>query len=168
MRGAGVLCALALGACAREAPAPVSRGTAPGAAVPAVLADSARGTLLVTGAEPGVTYVVVDAAGRGTPLEGDPALLRALAGLEIVVRGTRAAHAFQVADVSVRAAEGVPATDGVLAREDGRDVLVLGDGTRRAVARLPQGLRGRTGAWVWLAGPLDGDVTSFGVIADRR
>ena len=163
-RGAGIACALALAACAREVPAPAAGG----AAVPSSFTDSVRGTLLATGSEPGVTYVVVDAAGRATPLEGDRALLRRLSGLEVAVHGTRAAHAFQAADLSVRAAEGVPATDGVLAREDGRDVLVLRDGSRRTVARLPAALRGRTGARVWLAGPLDGDIDSFGVIADGR
>lgn len=169
VRRVGIGCALALAACAREVPAPASGGTAgpaPGTAVPVVFGDSARGTLDRTGSEPGVTYVVVDDAGRVTILEGDRALLQRLAGLEVAVWGTRAVHAFHVAHVAVRADGGVPATDGVLAREDGRDVLVLRDGARRVVARLPEALRGRTGARVWLAGPLDGDIASFGVIAD--
>lgn len=156
-------CALVLAACAREGPAPAK--TEP-ATAPAAAADSLRGTLRMTGSEPGVTYVVVDAAGRHTPLDGDRALLRRLDGVEVVVEGEAASGApFRVARVAVRAAEGVAAVDGVLAREEGRDVLVMHDGTRRVIARLPEALRGRTGARVWLAGPLDGDIDSFGVVS---
>jgi len=159
-----LLLALALAACARGSAA---GDAAPGADA-AVPADTLRGTVRMTGSEPGVIFVVVDAAGRATALDGDRALLERLAGLEVAVRGDAMAGApFRVARVSVRAVEGVAAVDGVLAREGGRDVLVMHDGTRRGVARLPEALRGRAGARVWLAGPLDGDVDSFGVIADR-
>ncbi|HEU4881659.1 MAG TPA: hypothetical protein VFT45_05420, partial [Longimicrobium sp.] len=161
-------CALALAACAREGPAPANTGTAaaaPAAAVRAIGADSLRGTLRITGPEPGVIFVVVDDVGRATVLDGDRALLERLAGLEVAVQGDAVPGApFRVARVAVRAAEGVAAVDGVLAREDGRDVLVLHDGTRRIIARLPEALRRRTGARVWLAGPLHGDIDSFGVI----
>jgi hypothetical protein len=160
-----LLLVLALAACAG--------GGAAGDAAPGgdaeVPADTLRGTVRMTGPEPGVTFVVVDAAGRGTALDGDRALLERLAGLEVAVEGDAVAGApFRVARVRVRAVEGVAAVDGVLARDGGRDVLVMDDGTRRGIARLPQALRGRTGARVWLAGPLDGDIDSFGVIADPR
>jgi hypothetical protein len=156
-----LLLALALAACARGSAAPAGGGAA--------VADTVRGTLRITGSEPGVILVVVDAAGRHTPLEGDRALLEQLAGVEIAVEGEAVAGApFRVARVAVRAVEGVPAVDGVLAREGGRDVLVLHDGTRRVVARLPEPLRGRTGTRVWLAGPLDGHIDSFGVLSEPR
>lgn len=160
-----LLLALALAACAR--------GSAAGDAAPgtdaAAPADTLRGTVRITGPEPGVTFVVVDAAGRGTALAGDRALLERLAGLEVMVEGDATPGVpFRVVAVRVRAVEGVAAVDGVLARDGDRDVLVMHDGTRRVVARLPQALRGRTGARVWLAGPLDGDIDSFGVIADPR
>jgi hypothetical protein len=151
-----------MAACAQGGAPPAGGGAA-------VMADTLRGTLRITGSEPGVTYVVVDAAGRYTPLEGDRALLERLAGVEVVVEGEGAPGVpFVVARVAVRAVEGVSAVDGVLARENGRDVLVLADGTRRTVARLPEPLRGRTGARVWLVGPLDGDIDSFGVISGPR
>ncbi|HEX5871750.1 MAG TPA: hypothetical protein VFY65_15085, partial [Longimicrobium sp.] len=93
-----LLLALALGACARGSAAPAGGGAA--------AADSLRGTLRITGSEPGVTYVVVDAAGRHTPLEGDRALLERLAGVEVAVQGEAAAGApFRVARVAVRAVE---------------------------------------------------------------
>lgn len=160
MRHSPLLLALALAACARGGASPAGGGAA-------LSADTLRGTLQVTGSEPGVTFVLVDAAGRGTPLDGDRALLERLAGVEVAVEGEGTPGVpFRVSRVRVRAAEGVPAVDGVLAREGGRDVLVMPDGTRRVVARLPQALRGRAGARVWLAGPLEGDIDSFGVIAD--
>lgn len=155
-----LLLALALAACARGSAAPAGGGDV-------AQRDTLRGTLRITGSEPGVVYVVVDAAARSTELEGDRALLERLAGLEVAVEGEAVAGVpFRVVRVAVRAVEGVAAVDGVLAREGGRDVLVMHDGTRRPVARLPQALRGRTGARVWLAGPLEGDIDSFGVISD--
>jgi hypothetical protein len=157
-----LLLALALAACARGSAAPAGAGGA-------AKTDTLRGMLRITGPEPGVTFVVVDAAGRHTPLEGDRALLQQLAGVEVFVEGEAPAGApFRMARVAVRAVEGVAAVDGVLAREGGRDVLVMHDGTRRVVARLPEPLHGRTGARVWLAGPLDGDIDSFGVISAPR
>jgi hypothetical protein len=157
-----LLLVLALAACARGSAAPAGGGAAAGA-------DTLRGTLRITGSEPGVTFVVVDASGRTTALDGDRVLLERLAGVEVAVEGDAVADApFRVARVAVRAVEGVAAVDGVLAREGGRDVLVLADGTRRVVARLPEPLRGRTGARVWLAGPLDSDIDSFGVISGPR
>ncbi len=158
-----LLCALVLAACARGS---VPADAAPaGAAVPG---DSLRGTVRVTGSYPAVTYVVEDAAGRHTPLEGDPAVLRRLDGLEVAFRGeARGAAPFRVTRTEVRAANGIPAVDGVLARDEGRDVLVTRDGTRHVIARLPEALRGRTGSRVWLAGPLDGDIDSFGIIVQR-
>lgn len=157
--------ALALAACAGRSAAGDAASEGGGAAA---RGDTLRGTVRITGSEPGVTYVVEDAAGRQTALEGGRSLLERLAGVEVAVEGDAVAGApFRVSRVAVRAVQGIAAVDGVLAREGGRDVLVLRDGSRRVVARLPEALRGRAGARVWLAGPLDGDIDSFGVIAER-
>lgn len=154
-----LLLALALAACARGSAAPAGGGAA-------AMADTLRGTVRATGSEPGVIFVVVDDVGRATALDGDRAVLERLAGVEVAVQGLAVPGApFRVARVAVRAVEGVPAVDGVLAHEDGLDVLVMADGTRRVIARLPEALRRRTGSRVWLAGPLDGDIDSFGVIS---
>jgi hypothetical protein len=161
-----LLLALVVAACARGS---VPADAAPAGAGGAAAEDTLRGTVRVTGSEPAVTYVVEDAAGRHTPLEGDPAVLRRLDGLEVAVRGeARGTAPFRVTRTEVRAVNGVPAMDGVLAREDGRDVLLSRDGTRHVIVRLPAGLRGAVGSRVWLAGPLDGDIDSFGIIVDRR
>lgn len=160
-----LLLALVLAACARGS---VPADAAPAGAGAEVPGDSLRGTVRVTGSEPAVTFVVEDAAGRQTALEGDPAVLRRLDGLEVAFRGeARGTAPFRVQRAEVRGVGGVPAVDGVLARDDGRDVLVTRDGSRHVIARLPEGLRGRTGARVWLAGSLGGEIDSFGIIAER-
>lgn len=154
-------CALAVASCTRGAPAD-------GTSSP-VTADTLRGTVRIVGSEPG-TSIVLEPAGGGAPvtLEGERTVLERLSGIEVAVEGEPLPPGrFRVARVRVRAANGIPAVDGVLAREGGRDVLVMHDGTRRVVARLPEALRGRTGARIWLAGPLDGDIDAFGIIADR-
>lgn len=159
--------ALAVMACAP--PAPADHGAPPESAAPLAV-DSLRGTVQVVGSEP-ATSVVVQPAGGGpdVELEGDRRVLDRLAGLDVLVRGERVAGGhLRVTRTEVRSVNGVPAVDGVLARDAGRDVLVMRDGTRRVIARLPEALRDATGSRVWLAGPLDGDIDSFGVIVDRR
>ncbi|HYW12044.1 MAG TPA: hypothetical protein VE871_08805 [Longimicrobium sp.] len=161
-----LLLALVLAACARGS---VPADAAPAGADGAAPEDTLRGTVRITGSEPAVTYVVEDASGRQTALDGDPAVLVRLNGLEVAFGGeARGTAPFRVTRTEVRAVEGVPAVDGVLARDDGRDVLLARDGTRHVIARLPAGLRGAAGSRVWLAGPLDGDIDSFGIIVDRR
>lgn len=163
-----VSCALAVCACARgAAPAPADGGSAPSSA-PAAAADTLRGTVRIVGSEP-LTSVVLEPGGGGAvvTLEGERKVLERLSGIEVAVEGEpEAPGRFRVARVHVRAADGVAAVDGVLARDGGRDVLVLGDGRRVAVARLPEPLRGKAGARVWISGRLDGDVDAWGVIAE--
>ncbi|HEU4559079.1 MAG TPA: hypothetical protein VFS20_14560 [Longimicrobium sp.] len=162
-----LLCALALPACARGTPAPANvRDDAPSTAPTA--ADWLRGTVDIVGSEPG-TWVVLRLGGgrRDVTLLGDTRLLRRLAGLEVAVWGaSESPGVFRVTRVEVRAADGIAAVDGVLARQGAGWVLVTHDGRRLPVARLPQALRGMEGARVWLAGPLDRDPDSSGVISD--
>jgi hypothetical protein len=154
---------LAVLACARGAPPP------PEAAYAAVAAaDTLRGTVDVVGSEPG-TWVVLrmDGGARAVTLLGERAVLERLAGIEVAVWGAlERPGVFRVERVEVRAADGVPAVDGVLARQGAGWVLVTHDGRRLPVARLPASLVGMEGARVWLAGPLDRDPDSSGVIAD--
>lgn len=161
-----LLCALAIPACARGTPAPAVRDDAP-TTPPA--ADSLRGVVDVVGSEPGTWLVLRGERGRrDVTLEGDTRLLRRLAGLEVAVWGAlERPGVFRVDRVEVRAADGIPAVDGVLARQGAGWVLVTHDGRRLPVARLPQVLRGMEGARVWLAGPLDRDPDLSGVISDR-
>jgi len=162
------LCALAALACARGAPAPADARAAPAAAEAASAADSLRGTVRVVGSEP-LTQVVLEPAGGGAAvaLEGERAVLQRLAAIEVMVAGdAETPGRFRVARVAVRSANGVPAVDGVLAREGDRWVLATADGRRLPVPHLPEALRDHAGARVWLAGPLDRAPDSFGVIVE--
>jgi len=129
--------------------------------------DSLRGTVEVVGSEPATSVaLLMDGGARAVTLEGERPLLDRLAGLEVAVWGAPVRPGvFRVERVAVRAAGGVAAVDGVLAREGAGWVLRTGDGRRRAIPRLPEALRGMPGARVWIAGPLD-HPDSFGVIKE--
>jgi hypothetical protein len=150
-------CALALAACARGVPPADARAAS----------DTLRGRVEVVGSEPGTSIALLDGRGGAVTLEGERAVLTQLAALEVMVRGRPdGPRTFRVNRVSVRAAEGVPAVDGVLARDGGRDVLVMEDGRRVPLVATPAALRGKYGARIWLAGPLDRAPDTFGIIAE--
>ena len=154
-------CVLAALACTRGAPA------AAGAAAPAA-ADSLRGTVAVVGSDPGTSVaLLMDGGRRAVTLEGERPLLDRLAGLEVAVWGSPVrAGVFRVERVAVRASGGVPAVDGVLAREGAGWALRMEDGRRLPVPHLPEALWGMAGARVWLAGPLDRPPDSSGVMRE--
>lgn len=170
-----VPCALALLACARGAPPPpppadsTTVDASPAPSPSSAGADSLRGPVDVVGSEPG-TWTVVRTPAGDVALEGvDRRLLERLAGLEVTVWGRRQGMRFAVERFAVRAADGVAAVDGTLAREGDGWVLVTSDGGRRLpVPHLPQALRGREGARVWLSGPLDRAPDSSGIISEPR
>lgn len=164
MMGGGVrvvlvaLCAVA--ACAQGAP---SAGSSSRSEAPAA-EDTLRGRVEVVGAEPATSVALLDGAGGAVTLMGDTERLRSAAGLEVVVWGEGDARAgFRVGRFAVRSHMGVPAVDGVLGREGEGWFLRLEGGERRPLPRLPEALRGREGARVWIAGPLAAPET-FGVI----
>ncbi len=169
MRAARLLCAwVAATACAPGAPAPPPAGSASSDPAPTAAADTLRGTVAIVGSEPGTWAVLqLDGGRRAVTLLGDRRLLDRLSGLEATVWGTAdASGTFQVDRFEVRGSGGVAAVDGVLARQGQGWVLVTHDGRRLPVARLPEALRGMEGARVWLAGPLDRDPDSSGVVSD--
>ena len=166
----------------------VSCRSAPRAAVQSplpALPDSLRGTLSRVGNEPGSVLVLTPARSSGGesghPVElggGQLRLLESVVGLEVMVEGRltddrspaaspAGARVFEVAQFVVRAAEGVPALDGTLARTGGRDELVLRDGRRLQIERLPVLLRDQISARVFLAGPLSDAPASYGIISAR-
>jgi hypothetical protein len=96
-------------------------------------------------------------------LEGSRALYEQVRGIEIVVFGRRRVGPlpWPVQDVDsffVRALDGVPALDGTLRRDRGRDMLELRDGRRLPIGRLPDRLANADGMRVWIAGPLDAPI----------
>jgi hypothetical protein len=160
-RIAALLCAAAALACSPHAPASQAD---PGA----VGGDTLRGTVAIVGSEP-MTSIVLQTAAGSSSLCGALELLRRGAGLEVAVWGSRNAQGqFCVDRFAVRSANGVPAVDGILTRAGEGFALVMVDGRRLPIARLPDALRSSIGARVWLAGPLDRAPDSFGVIADPR
>jgi hypothetical protein len=161
-RIAALFCAAAALACSPRAPASQAE---PGAAA----GDTLRGTVVIAGSEPMTSIVLQTRAGATRSLCGAREPLRTVAGLEVAVWGAANAQGqFCVHRFAVRSANGVPAVDGILAREGRAFALVMGDGTRLPIARLPDALRSSVGARVWLAGPLDRAPDSFGVIGDPR
>lgn len=145
--------------CAQGAPAGGSS-----AAEALAAADTLRGRVEVVGAEPATSIVLLGPGTGAVMLIGEAVAMRPLAGLEVVVSGeAEGARGFRVERFAVRAHMGVPAVDGVLGREGESWFLRLEGGERRPLPRLPEALRGREGARVWIAGPLDAP-DAFGVI----
>jgi len=94
------------------------------------------------------------------------ALMR-LAGVEVWVRGTSQEGQLMVSQLSVRSVNGVPAVDGMLASDGDALMLVTADGARHRLVTPPSALRSHVGARVWIAGPLNREPTTFGVIQNR-
>jgi len=153
-------------ACAPGAPAPPPAGSAPSDPAPAAAADTVRGTVAEVGSEPGTWMVLRTPGGAVVRLDGERPLLRAVVGLEVMVRGTPAAGGLAVRELRVRSSNGVAAVDGVLERRGGGYVLVTSERGTLPVPHLPAALRGMVGARVWLAGPLDRAPDSSGVISE--
>lgn len=128
------------------------------------MADTLEGTVHVGGVQafPRIT-LLGDSGARSATLEGPETLAR-VAGLRIAVYGTRRDDTFVVKQFRVLAANGVPATDGRLVAEGDGLALETVDGARHPLARPSPGLRQYVGQRVWVAGPLDQEPVSYGVI----
>jgi hypothetical protein len=146
----------------------------------AAAADTVRGTVSLVGSEP-MTEVVLAPVGGRAPIAlagAQRAMLRGLGGIEVVVRGRytgersgtaapRVVAVFQVDSFEVRLVDGVAAADGIVAASDGKFFLVTTGGRRLAADHLPAALRQKIGARVFVAGPLDREAASYGVIQER-
>lgn len=126
--------------------------------------DSARGVLVWQGAEP-TRMVVLRTADGLVSLSGMATMgLGRLAGSEVVVRGVRVSpRDLVMTDYFVRAADGVPAFDGVI-QPDGTLRLTDGGGAKRVP--LPASMQGLVGARVWVA-VKDGAPVAYGLIQVR-
>ncbi len=159
-RAAALALALAAGAAA-IACRPARPAVAPR---PAAANDSLEGTIRVVGVE--VIPVVTLAFEGVTPsltLDG-PASLRRVDGLRVAVTGHRNGATLVVTRFVVVAANGVPATDGVLASEGASTVLVTADGVRHRLVNPPPLLRENPGHRAWVSGPLDREPVAYGII----
>ena len=135
--------------------------------------DSLRGVLAIVGNDPLTRVQITTRAGVAWFVDGaDEPVLRAASGLEVVVfgrtsaidTGPPAARSFTAQRLAVRAADGIPAQDGVLERDGARVVLRLVDGQRLALPAIPEALRAQTGARIWWAGPTDRAPSAYGVL----
>jgi len=126
--------------------------------------DSLEGIVRVVGIDalPVVTLVPDDAS-RSVTLDGPPSLRR-VAGLRIAVVGERSGARLAVRRFTVLAANGVPATDGVLAADGDALVLVTSDGTRHRLVNPPPLLRSSVGHRAWVSGALDRAPVAYGII----
>lgn len=126
--------------------------------------DTARGQLVWQGTEP-ARSVVLRIGNTTVALSGMATTgMSKLVGSEVVVRGVRITpRDIVVSDFFVRAADGVPAYDGVL-QPDGSLRLTDGSGVRRVP--LPGALQGMSGARVWIA-VKDNRPFAYGLIAGR-
>ena len=123
-----------------------------------------NGIVRVTGVMPFQDVVLAPAGGgESIPLLGSAALER-VAGLEIAAAGSYEGAKFRVERFTVIGANGVPATDGTLERDNGNLVLVTRDGVRHTLVSPPPGLRAQLGRRVWVSGPLDREPVAYGMI----
>jgi hypothetical protein len=176
---------------AAPAPDPVGRGgetgesavAPPRSVTPATRGDTIdrgeegdhrlRGRVAVVGNVP-FTRPVIQAAGRQVELTGalEPELRR-LAGAEVEVRGRRARgslpglEAIEVMEYEVLSVDGAAPHVGRLEEgEDGSWWLNTEEGRRR-LSSVPESLRQRTGARIWVIGADGADgisVRSYGII----
>jgi hypothetical protein len=133
----------------------------------AATGDTLRGIIAVVGTDRDHHVIVRPAGGDPVTLTGAEADLAArAAGADVWVEGWRDERTttMSVTRFAVRAVDGIPAVDGTLAAADGGLVLITPDGTRHAIAHVPDALRERIGARVWISGKLDQGPVSFGVI----
>ncbi|MCC6241405.1 MAG: hypothetical protein IT353_01135 [Gemmatimonadaceae bacterium] len=144
-----------------------------------VSGDSARGIVRRVGPDPTSRIGLFGPEGSAAaPLALSaalPAELRAAEGLEIVVFGAKTATVsrevspagaavFEVVRFEVRAADGVPARDGVLRQENGQWLLERARGVRESVLNPPAALQQMVGGRVFVVGAVGGAVQSFGVL----
>ncbi|MDB4914857.1 MAG: hypothetical protein JWM95_2501 [Gemmatimonadetes bacterium] len=140
--------------------------------------DTVRGVLSTVGSEPIVEVVITPAAGeKFVIVGGQTARLRSLGKVEVMLAGRypglrsmtaapRGLRAFEADKFTVRSADGVPAYDGVVVKEADHYFLISSNGHRWPADHMPEMLRRLPGARVFLAGPLDRDPVSYGIISE--
>lgn len=172
--GAALIGLLSLLSCARRTEA------VPAVDVAAAQSDTLRGVVELTGSLPRSQLILRWGAGPsdGAALSGRAAeLLSGLTSLEVIVRGRwgqfspeaspSRLRGFVVEQFLVRAGDGFPAHDGVVAFRDGKWVLVSTDGVQTATPFLPDALRQQQGVRVYLLGPLNKPPHAYGVVHAR-
>ena len=151
--------AVATAASCRTAP---RRAGADGAA----RADTLRGSVeeVGTGEMPDLV-LVPPGGGRSVSLRGPlRPLLEHVVGLGVVAVGDRQADAVTVDRFVVVSANGLPTTDGILSARHDSLFLATVDGAKPALVHPSPVLRGHVGGRVWVAGPIDQEPVTYGII----
>jgi len=130
------------------------------------------GKVLVTGSQPHTTVTLVPDQGQGVTLVGDlQGELARLSGAEVRVRGAQRgnppAGSFEVESYVVTGIDGEVPTVGILTATG--DALTLVGTDTVELADVPDELRDRTGAKVWIVGPVAAGklaVQSYGILRE--
>jgi len=144
---------------------------------PQVETDTVRGVIESVGNEPQTRVLVRQHDHTTCAVSATAAVVPAsVSGLEVTLWGVRApvgppmmpgvTCAITARRFAVRAADGVPAVDGVLRADGTSFALQLANGERRALRNVPAVLRARVGARIFWAGPLDRAPVAYGVLRD--
>ena len=134
--------------------------------------EQLEGRVYATGQEVSSAVTLVGDDGQSMTLLGDlePELGR-LSGATVRVNGTKADRArgksFEVQDYEVLSIDGEQPTVGILAYVQGAMSLAGRDTVE--LASVPEDLRGKEGAKVWVVGPRNGrklEILSFGILRE--
>lgn len=126
--------------------------------------DSIEGVVRVVGVEAASNTVLATDDGQPALVLSGAPLLSRVAGLRVAVLGKKDDGHLKVSRFVVIAANGVRAADGRLTVDGNGLVLVTPSGARYTVNGASSALRADVGHRVWIAGLLDGQVVSYGVI----
>jgi hypothetical protein len=146
--------------------APVGCYHPPHVGLQPIAADSASGTISITGTA-FERQIVLRSANSTETLSAhgsDSAALSRMGGIEVSVVGLRTDNVFSVRSFTAVRVAGASVVDGVL-RRDGDRILLETSSGRIPLGNPPGELTKLIGARVWIGGPLDTGPNSFGVIA---
>jgi hypothetical protein len=130
-----------------------------------------RGKLVITGTEPGTSVKLVGDSGQVELAGALEPELRRLAGASVVIRGAlrgaRPAQTLEARGYEVTEIDGATPATGLLKRGDGK--LWLAGRDTLELAGVPEALREKEGAKIWVVGRRGGDsleVQSYGIIRE--
>jgi hypothetical protein len=132
---------------------------------PIVVSDTALGTVVQVGPDPGSWTGLALADGTQLRLIGVGAgPLGSVTGAQVWIAGARAANGFRVDAFEVRAVNDQPVDDGVVIVAATAVAIRMWSGTQRDVPYAPPALRDLAGARIWISRPVVGVAPSYGLI----
>jgi hypothetical protein len=139
---------------------------APASSANAVDHDSLAGRVEIVGTAemPDVTLLPSD-GGHAVALRGPlTKSLQSVDGLGVVIVGRRSGRDVLVERFTVVSANGLPATDGIVALRGDTLVLISADSVVHALTRPSPVLRAHIGSRAWVSGPVDHEPVGYGII----